>query len=81
VFKARVFPPATWAMLFTMATMILGGGVHTRVLPVLVHTLLAAAALYFNVVAFWREAKYMIEHNMLMIELERVLQTPAPSAK
>jgi hypothetical protein len=30
VFKARVFPPATWAMLFTMATMILGGGVHTR---------------------------------------------------
>ena len=30
-FKAKVFPPATWAMLFTMATMILGGGVDTRV--------------------------------------------------
>src|SRR5688572_4614611 len=24
MFKAKVFPPATWAMLFTMATMILG---------------------------------------------------------
>src|SRR5207237_7354827 len=28
IFKARVFPPALWAMLFTMATMIIGGGVH-----------------------------------------------------
>src|SRR5947208_15698407 len=31
IFKAKVFPPALWAMLFTMATMIIGGGVHTRV--------------------------------------------------
>src|SRR5205085_6705488 len=31
LFKAKVFPPALWAMLFTMATMILGGGVHTHV--------------------------------------------------
>ncbi|MBI4471248.1 MAG: hypothetical protein HY646_01175 [Acidobacteria bacterium] len=77
VFKARVFPPALWAMLFTMATMILGGGVHTRVIPTLVHTLLAAASLYFNVVAFWREAKYMIEHNMLMEEVERLLELSA----
>ncbi len=76
VFKARVFPPATWAMLFTMATMIIGGGVHTRVIPTIVHSLLAAISLYFNIVAFWREAKYMVEHNMLMVELERVLQTP-----
>src|ERR1051326_8137960 len=30
VFKAKVFPPALWAMLFTMAAMIIGGGVHTR---------------------------------------------------
>jgi len=30
VFKAKVFPPALWAMLFTMATMILGGGVDTK---------------------------------------------------
>jgi hypothetical protein len=80
VFKAKVFPPATWAMLFTMATMILGGGVHTRTswTPPLLHAGLGAVALYFNLVAFWREAKYMIEHNMLMEELDRLL-TVSPS--
>src|SRR2546429_957468 len=76
VFKAKVFPPALWAMLFTMATMILGGGVHTRVrwTPPLLHAGLAAASLYFNVVAFWKEAKYMIENNMLMEEVDRLLR-------
>ena len=73
-FKARVFPPATWAILFTMATMILGGGVDTRVIPTFVHTILAAVSLYYNLVAFWREARYMIEHSMLMEELDRLLQ-------
>src|ERR1043166_653213 len=32
-FKAQFFPPALWAMLLTMATMIIGGGVHTHVIP------------------------------------------------
>jgi hypothetical protein len=73
MFKARVFPPATWAILFTMATMILGGGVDTRVIPSWVHLVLSGIALYYNVVAFWREARYMIEHNMLMEELDRLL--------
>ena len=79
-FKAKVFPPATWAILFTMATMILGGGVDTRVIPTFVHTILAAISLYYNLVAFWREAKYMIEHNILMEELDRLLQA-APAAE
>lgn len=79
VFKARVFPPALWAMLFTMAAMIIGGGVHTRVIPPLVHLLLAAVALYFNVVAFFREARYMIEHNLLMEELEKRLESAPPA--
>src|SRR3954471_15685956 len=76
VFKAKVFPPSLWAMLFTMATMIIGGGVHTRVAwtPPLLHALLAAISLYYNVVAFWKEAKYMIENNILMQELDRLLQ-------
>ena len=76
VFKAKVFPPSLWAMLFTMATMIIGGGVHTRVAwtPPILHAALAAASLYFNVVAFWREARYMIENNMLMEEVDRLLQ-------
>jgi hypothetical protein len=75
VFKAKVFPPALWAMLFTMATMILGGGVHTKMIPSAVHWSLAAAAFYFNIVAFYREAKYMIEHNLLMEELEKRLHS------
>jgi hypothetical protein len=76
VFKAKVFPPSLWAMLFTMATMIIGGGVHTRVAwtPPLLHALLAAVSLYYNIVAFWQEAKYMLEQNMLMEELDRLLQ-------
>jgi hypothetical protein len=76
VFKAKVFPPALWAMLFTMATMIIGGGVHTRVswTPPLLHAGLAAVSLYFNIVAFWKEAKYMIENNILMEEVDRLLQ-------
>jgi len=75
VFKAKVFPPALWAMLFTMATMIIGGGVHTRAswTPPWLHLTLAVVSLYYNVVAFWRDGKYMIEHNMLMEELERTL--------
>ncbi len=77
MFKQKVFPPATWAILFTMATMILGGGVDTRVIPTFVHTLLAVISLYYNVVAFWREAKYMIEHSILMEELDRFLQASA----
>ena len=76
VFKMKVFPPSLWAMLFTMATMIIGGGVHTHVAwtPPLLHALLAAVSLYYNIVAFWQEAKYMLEQNMLMEELDRLLQ-------
>src|SRR5215471_1134794 len=73
-FKAKTFPPMLWAMLLTMATMIVGGGVHTQVLPgfhlAAVHGVLATAALYYNLVATWRNARYMVEHNMLMAEVE-----------
>src|SRR4030095_3749824 len=75
VFKARVFPPALLALLFSLATMILGGGVHTRMIPSWVHLTLAILALFFNLQAFFREAKYMIEHSVLMQELEKRLQS------
>src|SRR6185369_17071706 len=75
-FKAKVFPPSLWAMLFTMATMILGGGVHTKVswTPPILHAALAVVSLYFNIVAFWKEAKYMMENNLLLEEVDRLLQ-------
>jgi hypothetical protein len=78
-FKAKVFPPSLWAMLFTMATMIVGGGVDTHVIPTFVHTILATVALYFNVVAFWREANCMIENNIVMQEVDRLLPPTATS--
>jgi hypothetical protein len=76
VFKAKVFPPSLWAMLFTMATMIIGGGVHTKVswTPPILHAGLAVVSLYFNIVAFWKEAKYMMENNLLLEEVDRLLQ-------
>ena len=73
VFKAKFFPPALWAMLFTMLTMIIGGGVHTRMIPSWVHLTLASLAFIFNVQAFFRGAKYMIEHDLLWQELEKRL--------
>lgn len=76
VFKAKVFPPSLWAMLFTMATMIIGGGVHTHVAwtPPLLHGALAVVSLYFNLVAFGKEAKYMAENNMLLEEVNQLIQ-------
>ena len=79
VFKARVFPPSLWAMIFTMLAMILGGGVHTKIIPAWVHLTLSVAALFFNLQAFFREAKSMIEHNVLMLELEKRLQSTSPA--
>ena len=63
-------------MLFTMATMIIGGGVHTKLAwtPTLLHTILAAISLYYNVMAFWKEAKYMIANNLLLEEVDRLLR-------
>src|SRR5436190_12460372 len=77
-FKAKVFPPSLWAMLFTMATMILGGGVDTHVIPTFIHTILAILSLYFNLVAFWREANCMIENNIVMQEVDRLLDAAPP---
>jgi hypothetical protein len=59
-----------------MATMIIGGGVHTKVswTPPILHAGLAVVSLYFNIVAFWKEAKYMMENNLLLEEVDRLLQ-------
>ena len=68
-FKSRVFPPATMAILFTMAAWIIGGGVDTRVIPVWIHTILAIGALSGNAYAFVREIQYMTQNNILLDEV------------
>jgi hypothetical protein len=59
--------------------MILGGGVDTHVIPTFVHTILAVLSLYYNLVAFWRETNCMIENNIVMEEVDRLLQAPSAS--
>ncbi len=68
-FKSRVFPPATVAILLTMAAWIIGGGVDTRVIPVWIHTVLAVGALSGNAYAFVRELQCMIKNNILLDEV------------
>lgn len=73
-FKSKVFPPASLAILFTMAVWIVGGGVDTMVIPTWIHTVLALCALGTNIFAFFREVKYMAEHNMLLDEVLGLLE-------
>ena len=73
-FKSKVFPPATLAILFTMAAWIVGGGVDTRVVPTWIHTFLALGAVVTNLFAFVREVKYMAQHNMLLDEVIGLLE-------
>jgi hypothetical protein len=68
-FKSRVFPPATWAILFTMAAFIVGAGVDTRVVPVWIHSSLALLALLANAYALLREFQYMSRNNILLDEV------------
>jgi len=73
-FKSKVFPPATLAILFTMAAWIIGGGVDTRVIPTWIHTFFALGAIVTNLFAFVREVKYMAQHNMLLDEVIGLLE-------
>ena len=54
-FKMRVFPFATMAMLTTMVTFIIGGGVDTGRVPSLVHLGLALVALVLQFMAVQKE--------------------------
>jgi len=68
-FKTRVFRPALYAILFTMTAFIIGGGVHTLVIPVWIHTTLAVLALLTNLYALAREFQYMAQNNILLDEV------------
>lgn len=65
-FKNQVFPAALWAMLFIMATFILGGGVHRGTLPLWTHTLLSAITIFFFIRAYSIELRAMNENADLM---------------
>jgi hypothetical protein len=75
-FKTRVFPPATWAIVFTMAAFIIGGAVHTGALPTWIHTALSGIALAFNVYALVREIQFMSRNNILLDEVAVLVGNP-----
>jgi hypothetical protein len=70
-YKNRVFPSMMVAILVTMAQFILGGGTHTRVIPVWVHHILGWAALLSNIYCFALEAKYLVSNSRLMNSVYR----------
>ena len=57
------------AMGFTMATFILGGGVHTRVTPVWVHPALFFASIAVQLRTLQLEYRVLERNRRLMLEL------------
>lgn len=72
-FKKQVFPLATITMLVTIAAEVVGGGVHTRALPSLVHQSLVGAAFVLNLWAFWVEYRAVKQNLILMFIVDSKL--------
>jgi hypothetical protein len=75
--KRRVFPWAFFGMGLLMATFILGGGAHTRVIPGWIHGGLGYLALAYTVVAFFVEGFYLLQQNGVVNEFQRELVATA----
>ena len=75
VARARkpVFSIATVAMLLTMATAIIGGGVDTGTLPVGIHSILAVSAIAANVMALRTEVGAMLSSARVVAEVDALL--------
>lgn len=69
--KSRVFPVATLALLFVMASFVLGAAAHTRALPGWAHGLVGWATLGVCLVALAREYQALGENNRLIDEAAR----------
>jgi hypothetical protein len=76
-FKSRLFPWLTFTPLVTMATFIIGGGAHTRVVPGWIHGAMALLALGMNLVT-GIVALYCIAENVALIdEIDEALPADA----
>ncbi len=72
--RRPVFSTASVAMALTMATAILGGGVDTRVVPAVVHSVLALSAIAANVMALRTEAIAMLSSSRIVAEVDALLE-------
>jgi len=65
-FKRQTSPPATFALLSSIAVFVLGGAAHTRALPAAVHLMSALAALGLHLWALAAEWRAFGENARLM---------------
>ena len=72
--RRPVFSIATVAMMLTMVTVILGGGVDTRVLPASVHAIFALSALAGNLAALRVEVIALVSSARVVAEVDRLLE-------
>ncbi len=72
--RRPVFSIATMAMALTMATAILGGGVDTNTVPVMVHLVFALAAVAANLVALRTEIVAMLSSARIVAEVDRLIE-------
>jgi hypothetical protein len=66
--KMKVFPIITLTLLVTIGTIVLGGGIHVRSLPLWVHHVTVGAALLLNVYTFWLEY-HAVKSNLLLMTI------------
>jgi hypothetical protein len=70
-FKRRTSPPATFALLASIAVFVLGGAVHTRALPSWTHLAASIAALLLHVWALQAEWRAFGDNARLMADPRR----------
>lgn len=73
-FRKRIFRVALLAMVLVMLQTILGGGVHTRILPVWFHDILGALMLGVSSYAVYFETLYLIKNHLLGHDIARMFE-------
>lgn len=73
--RKPVFSIATIAMIATMITAILGASVDTKVLPPIVHGMIAYGAIACNLAAIRTELGALTESSRIVDEVNRVLES------
>lgn len=70
LFKKRVFPWTSLAILSLMTTFILGGGTHTGVIPPWIHATLAWTTLVLQLLCFPRQVVALGQNGELMDHID-----------